>query len=74
MSDTSSDIVIKGGSVELIYSPNTYTLDLLADPKTWKNLDKKIIQVVITNDNNGIEYDSGEDLEGLKFTIKARCS
>lgn len=74
MSDTTHDIVIKGGSVELTYNPTTYTKDVVAlDHKTWKNLDKKIVQILITNDQNESVYDSGEELQGLKYTIRARC-
>jgi hypothetical protein len=73
MSDTGSDIIIKGGSVHLTYDGNIYTKDQAADPKTWKNNDKKIIQVIITDDNDEVVYDTGEHLGGLRYTIKARC-
>ncbi len=73
MGDSGSDIIIKGGSVELTYDPTTYTTDPGIDPKTWKNSNKKMIQILITDDNDETVYDSGEQQQGLKYTIRARC-
>ncbi|HYJ84735.1 MAG TPA: hypothetical protein VEW46_01605 [Pyrinomonadaceae bacterium] len=73
MSDTTGDIIIKGGSVELIYDPLTYTKDVGTDNKVWKNVNKKIVQIIITDDNDETVYDSGEQLPGLNYTVKARC-
>ena len=73
MSDTGSDIIIKGGSVELSYDEAIYEKGLVGDPKVRKNQTKKIIQVIVSDADDEILYDSGEHSEGLKFTIKARC-
>ena len=73
MAETDSDIIIKGGSVELTYDPTTYTKEVGLDAKTWKNLNQKIIQIIITNDTDETVYNSGEQQQGLKYTITARC-
>ncbi|MEK6282121.1 MAG: hypothetical protein AABN95_17330 [Acidobacteriota bacterium] len=69
MSDTGSDIIIKGGSVELEYDGTIYTRDP-SDPKKNQNPTKKITHVVISGD---ISYDSGDNPNGLRCEIKLTC-
>ena len=72
MSDSGSDIIIKGGSVHLSYDEATYPKDT-ADPKSHKNSNKKINRVVVAREDGGTEYDSGDHPEGLRFTITTYC-
>jgi hypothetical protein len=65
MSDGGGDIIIKGGSVDLLYDESVYEKDP-SDPKSHKNSTRKITRVVITGD---ITYDSGDHPEGLRCTI-----
>ena len=64
------DIIIKGGSVDLLYDEAVYPR-YPEDPKRHTNADKKITRIVITGD---IDFDSGDCPEGLRCTIKAICS
>jgi hypothetical protein len=65
----SSDIIIKGGSVELEYDEAEYPRDN-GDPKKHKNANRKVTRVVITGD---ISFDSGERPGGFKCDIRATC-
>lgn len=65
----SSDIIIKGGSVDLEYDEADYPKDN-ADPKRHKNAKRIITRVVITGD---ISFDSGEHPGGLKCKIHTTC-
>jgi hypothetical protein len=69
MSDTGSDIIIKGGSVELEYDGTIYARDP-NDPKKNRNPTKKITRVVISGD---ISYDSDDHPNGLSCEIKLTC-
>jgi hypothetical protein len=64
-----SEIIIKGGSVELDYDEADFPKDN-SDPKKHKNPTKKITRVVITGD---IKFDSGEQPGGLKCEIRTTC-
>ena len=64
-----TEIIIKGGSVEVEFDPNTYPQDP-ANPRKHKNANKKITKVVITGD---ITFDSGDHPNGLTCEIKATC-
>ena len=70
------EIIIKGGSVELEYDGNTYTEDP-GNPRKHKNANKKITQVVITDETDPsdpiVVYDSGDHPGGLKWEIKTTC-
>ena len=70
MGDTGSDIIIKGGSVELSFDEATFPKQN-GDPKSHKNAIKKITRVTISG--GGLEYDSGEHQDGLSCTIKVTC-
>ncbi|HEX9422738.1 MAG TPA: hypothetical protein VF899_05805 [Pyrinomonadaceae bacterium] len=66
MSDGGGDIIIKGGSCDLIFSDDMYPKDP-GDPKTHKNKDnQKVLKVVITGD---ITFDSGDHPNGLTCEI-----
>ncbi|HEV7680594.1 MAG TPA: hypothetical protein VGO68_00610 [Pyrinomonadaceae bacterium] len=63
------DIIIKSGSVDLIYDETYYPTDP-ENPNIHTNSNGKIIRIVITGDVN---YDSGECLDGLECEIKTSC-
>ena len=65
----SSDIIIKGGSVDLEYDETEFPKDN-ADPKKHKNPNRKITKVVITGD---ITFNSGDHPNGLKCVITTTC-
>ena len=65
-----TEIIIKGGSVEVEFDPRTYTQDP-GNGRKHVNPSKKITRVVITGD---ISFDSGEEQpSGLTCKIKAIC-
>jgi len=60
------DIIIKGGSCDLIYDEAVYPTDP-ADPKKHKNKNnQKVTRVKITGD---INFDSGDNPNGLTCEI-----
>jgi hypothetical protein len=64
------DIIIKGGSCDLIFNESMYPKDS-TDPKKHKNKDnQKVIRVLITGD---ISLDTGEIPGGIKCEITAFC-
>jgi hypothetical protein len=70
MANGTNDIIIKGGSAEIIFNDEVYKPDSEA-PHTYANAQRKIVRVVITGD---IEYDSGgEKPDGLKCKIVISC-
>lgn len=69
MPNGSGDIIIKGGSVDLEYDEGTYPKDP-NDPHKHKNENKKVTRVVITGD---INFDSGEQSNGLKCEVRISC-
>lgn len=64
-----TEIIIKGGSVEVEFDPNTYPQDP-SNGRKHRNSSKKITRVVITGD---ITFDSGDHPSGLTCVIKAIC-
>ncbi len=62
-------IIIKGGSVEVVYDAGTYPVDP-SDPKRHVNKDLKITQVVITGDLN---WSSSEKPQGWACEITVHC-
>jgi hypothetical protein len=66
MSESGGDIIIKGGSVELIFAESLYPKT--GDPIVYRNDGRKITRIVITGD---ITFDSGDHPEGLLCEVKA---
>ena len=64
-----NDIIIRGGSVDLEYDEGVYPKDS-SDPRKHKNDNRKVTRVVITGD---INYDSGEQANGLKCEVRISC-
>ena len=62
MASGSGDIIIKGGSVDVIFADDLYPRNSQSDPSSHKNANRKITSVVITGD---ITFDSGDHPEGL---------
>jgi hypothetical protein len=64
------DIIIKGGSCDLIFDDSMYPKDS-ADPKKHKNKsNQKVTRVLITGD---INFDSGDHQSGLRCEITTFC-
>jgi hypothetical protein len=61
------DIIIKGGSVDLVFDESLYPKNP-NDPGSHRNDNRKITRVVITGD---ISFDSGDHPEGLRCDITA---
>jgi len=66
MSGGSGDIIIKGGSVEVIFDGLLYPVDL-SDPVSHKSATRKITRIVITGD---VSFDSGVRSEGLRCEVR----
>jgi hypothetical protein len=64
-----SDIIIKGGSVDLNYDESIYQKDS-KDPRSHGNKNKKITRVLITGD---INYDSEDHPDGVVCDIRISC-
>lgn len=69
MSNGSTDIIIKGGSVEVHFDDNVYEQDP-QNPQKYRNEEKKIRRIVITGD---LSYDSGSKPGGWQCEITAHC-
>ena len=67
MAGGSGDIIIKGGSVEVIFEESLYP-KTTGDPIVHQNNSRKITRIVITGD---ISFDSGDHPEGLTCEVKA---
>jgi len=68
MANGTNDIIIKGGSAEIIFNDEVYTPE---GAHTYANAERKIVRVVITGD---IEYDSGGvKPAGLQCEIHVFC-
>ena len=61
-------IIIKCGSVELIFDNTLYT-QRTDDPSSYKNDYRKIINVQVQDGEGKLRYDSGADEDGLDWTI-----
>ena len=68
-----SDIIIKGGSVDLEFDETVYEKDP-GDPKKHKNATKKITRVVITGDINFDSRSQNPGTNGLKCEITISCN
>ena len=68
MGDGGGDIIIKGGSVDLFFDEGIYTKDS-ADPKRHENANRRITRITIVDDKNDPVYDSGDNPDGLKWTV-----
>lgn len=68
MSDGGGDIIIKGGSVNVQFDDSLYRKDP-NDPKKHDNANRKITRIVIVDENDAEQYNSGDSPNGLKWTI-----
>jgi hypothetical protein len=67
MGEGGSDIIIKGGSVELTFDDGIYQKES-NDPGTYKNQDRQITRVVVLDEEGKIKFDSGAST-GLRWRI-----
>ncbi len=64
--DGGGDIVIRGGSCELIYNDGKYPRDP-ANPNKHKNIEnQKVVRVIITGE---ISFDTGDHPDGMTCEI-----
>jgi hypothetical protein len=65
-----SDIIIKGGSVNIQFDDAIYRKE-----GSWNhiNLEKTMTRITIVDENGKTVYDSGENVGGLKWEIRAFC-
>jgi hypothetical protein len=65
-----SDIIIKGGSVNVQFDDSIYQKE-----GSWNhiNLEKTMTRITIVDENGRSIYDSGENVDGLKWEIRAYC-
>ena len=68
MSDGGGEIIIKGGSVNVVFDESVYKKDP-SDPKKHENANRKITNIVIVDENGGERFNSGDNQGGLKWTI-----
>jgi hypothetical protein len=66
-----TDIIIKGGSVELTYDDTVFKKDVTTDPNLLKASDYKITQVVVTG--GGMDWASEVFPQGSDCTIRIVC-
>jgi hypothetical protein len=62
------DIIIRGGSVDLIFDEGIYQKSP-ANPKRHENANRKIVKILILDENGSAKFDSGDSQNGLKWTI-----
>ena len=65
-----SDIIIKGGSVNVQYDDSLYRKE-----GSWDHtsLEKTMTRITVVDENGRTLYDSGENVGGLKWEIRAYC-
>jgi hypothetical protein len=68
MGDTGTDIIIKGGSVEVSFNGTVYQKEP-GDPKRHRNTDRRITRVRVEDENQQSLFDSDTNDEGLMWTI-----
>ena len=73
MSDGSTEIIIKGGSVQISFDGSLY-LKESPDPNTHKHQTRKITRVQVSDESGKSLFDSGKDDGGLKWTIRVSTS
>ena len=72
MADTDNDIVVKGGSVELIYDETRYPKKT-GDLKVRHNKEVKINRIIVKDEADAVVYDTQAHPEGLLFTVEVQC-
>ena len=65
-----SDIIIKGGSVNVQFDDTIYRKE-----GSWDhiNLEKLMTRITVVDENGRSLFDSSESVEGLKWEIRAFC-
>jgi hypothetical protein len=62
------DIIIKGGSVDLIFDDNVYPAHS-ADSRSHINRDQSITRIVIVGEDGSTDFDSGDNPQGLRCLV-----
>lgn len=68
MAEGGGAIIIKGGSVQLIFDNSLYQQES-GDPSSYKDDSRKIVNVQVQDGDGKLRYDSGADDDGLDWTI-----
>ena len=68
MSDGASEIIIKGGSVEIDFDDSIYH-KRNGDPKIHESRDRKITRIGVVDESGGEKFDSGDEPGGLKWMV-----
>lgn len=68
MSDGGGEIIIKGGSVELLFNDTIYKKNN-GDPRKHENASRKITRIVVLDEESGEKFDSGDNQGGLNWTV-----
>jgi len=72
MSDGSGEIIIKGGSCQILFDHDVFESDQ-SDPKMHSHATLNIKQIIISGDEQFEDYDSGEHPTKFTGTIKVIC-
>jgi hypothetical protein len=62
------DIIIKGGSVDLIFDDYIYP-KRPADPHSHASPTKKMTRIVIVGEEGAMDFDSGDHPQGLQCSV-----
>ena len=68
MSEGGGEILIKGGSEQVLFNDSVYKKDP-NDPKKHEDANRKITKIVIVDENGGERFNSGDNQGGLKWTV-----
>ena len=74
MSDGSGEIIIKGGSVQVVFDTGLFVKEANTDPALHKHESRKITRVKVEDENEKLQFDSGLSGEGLRWTITVSTS
>lgn len=72
MSDTSGDIIIKGGSCEIYFDAGAYEKDP-GDDKRHTRVGARIMRVTISGDSHFQDVDTGTHPDEFNGTIRVYC-
>jgi hypothetical protein len=64
----SGEIIIKGGSVEVIFDAESYQKDL-RDSRSYRHNARRIVRIVVSDDGD-IIFDSGDNPQGMNCIVR----
>lgn len=72
MSDAGGDIIIKGGSVQLLFDRTLYQSDP-SDMSRHSSASMEIRRIRVVDEKGDSVFDSGDHTEALKWKIEVSC-